>query len=175
MKTMTTLAAAALLLASATPAFAAPNEHGPAAAGGPPKLQQDLVTAKDPDGVLTALKKIGYVGELSPLDSGRSSIAVTISGLKTYIDFYDCADDMTDCYTLLFWAALDFDNGVKPEQANEWNAKQIIGRVWLDDSNDPTLDFTLSTFDGIPEDAFVKNVKNWDRVLGDFKDQFNFH
>jgi hypothetical protein len=108
------------------------------------------------------------------MDSGRTSISVQISGLKTYIDFYDCADDLTDCYTLLFNVALDLRKGTTMEKANEWNSKQITGRVWLDDNLDPTLDFAFSTFKGVPADTFEQNVKLWDKKIGDLKDFFDF-
>jgi hypothetical protein len=133
-----------------------------------------MVLAKDPQSVLSALATLGYPGKLEKLDSGRSSINVQISGLTTYIDFYDCADDMTDCYTLLFNVSLDLKDGATLDQENKWNSQQITGRVWLDDTKDPTLDFSLSTFDGISEDAFDQNVKLWDKKIGDFKDFFNF-
>lgn len=132
------------------------------------------VTARDPQTVLDALAADGYPGKLSKLDNGRPSIAVKISGLNTYIDFYNCADDMTDCYTLLFSVSLDLDKGTTLDQANKWNSDQITGRVWLDTNNDPTLDFALSTFAGIPEDTFDQNLKLWDSEIGDFKDFFHF-
>jgi len=132
------------------------------------------VTARDPQTVLAALSADGYPGKLSKLDNGRPSIAVKISGLNTYIDFYNCADDMTDCYTLLFSVSLDLDKGTTLEQANKWNSDQITGRVWLDTNNDPTLDFALSTFAGISEDTFDQNLKLWDSEIGDFKDFFHF-
>jgi hypothetical protein len=154
---LATLAAAAICLVAA-PAFAA----------------DDVVTAKDPQGVVDALSNLGYKGTLSKLDSGRSSIAVTISGLKTYIDFYDCADDLTDCYTLLFNVALDLSDGAELEKENDWNGKEITGRVSLDRNRDPTLDMSLSTFEGISPSVFEQNVKLWDKKIGDFKDFFKF-
>jgi hypothetical protein len=134
----------------------------------------DNVTARDPQSVLTALSNLGYPGKLEKMDSGRTSISVQISGLKTYIDFYDCADDLTDCYTLLFNVALDLKKGTTMDKANEWNSKQITGRVWLDDNMDPTLDFAFSTFKGVPADTFDQNVKLWDKKIGDLKDFFDF-
>src|ERR1700712_3713305 len=72
-----------------------------------PPPDASLVSARDPQSVLTALSNLGYPGKMDKMSSGRASIAVTVSGLKTYIDFYDCADDLTDCYTLLFNVSLD--------------------------------------------------------------------
>jgi len=167
MKLFTALLASAMLL-SAAPAFAVNNSNNSSSSGG------DLITAENPDSVLAALKTLGYAGKLEKLKSGRTSITVTISGLTTYVDFYDCADDLTDCFTLLFNATLDLSDGTNLDKANEWNSKQITGRVWLDDQKDPTLDYSVTTSDGIPAEAFAQNLKLWDRKIGDFKDFFNF-
>lgn len=139
-----------------------------------PAFAEDMVSAKDPKSVLDALSQLGYPGTLDKLSSGRASIAVQISGVKTFVDFYDCADDLTECYTLLFNVALNLDDGTTLEKANEWNTTEITGRVWLDRDRDPTLDFALSTFDGIPMSVFKENLKLWDRKIGDLKDFFDF-
>ena len=134
----------------------------------------DGVSARDPKSVLAALSALGYPGKQEKMDSGRTSISVQISGLKTYIDFYDCADDLTDCYTLLFNVSLDLKKGTTLDKENEWNSKQITGRVWLDENKDPTLDYAFSTFNGVSEDTFDQNVKLWDKKIGDLKDFFKF-
>ena len=200
MKHLALLLASTLLLATAMPAFAAgssdtdslsPNRPNTPASSAPEDETSsseeaappdnsdtapagDNVTARTPETVLDALKELGYPGKLEKMDSGRTSIAVQISGLKTYIDFYDCADDLTDCYTLLFNVSLDLKKGTTLDKANEWNSKQITGRVWLDDNKDPTLDFAFSTFNGVSADTFDQNVKLWDKKIGDLKDFFDF-
>lgn len=177
MKLTTLLIAAALPLLTAGPGFAA----GSTAAAGDGNSNANsssapagTVTARDPQSVLGALTDAGYPGKMEKMDSGRTSIAVQISGLKTYIDFYDCADDLTDCYTLLFNVSLDLTDGTTLDKVNEWNSQQITGRIWLDKNNDPTLDFAVSTFDGFTADVFAQNLKLWDKKIGDFKDFFNF-
>jgi hypothetical protein len=141
-----------------------------------PVLAQDkLVTAMDPQSVLDGLMAAGYQGaKLDKLKSGRSSISVQISGSPTYIDFYDCADDMTDCYTLLFVYAMDLTDGTTLEKANEWNATEITGRVSLDSENDPALDYAFSTYDGVSQTVFERNLQLWDRKIGQVKDFFDF-
>lgn len=162
-----------------TPASSAPEDQTSSEEAAPPDNSDtapagDNVTARNPQTVLDALKNLGYPGKFDKMDSGRTSIAVQISGLKTYIDFYDCADDLTDCYTLLFNVSLDLKKGTTLDKANEWNSKQITGRVWLDDNKDPTLDFAFSTFNGVSTDTFEQNVKLWDKKIGDLKDFFDF-
>ncbi|HZY50813.1 MAG TPA: YbjN domain-containing protein [Devosia sp.] len=183
MKLALSVLASALLLASAVPALAAGNDKpaaqaqstaGAANNSNGNTASGDLVTATNPQSVLDALSAAGYPGKLDKMDSGRTSIAVKISGLNTFIDFYDCADDLTDCYTLLFNVSLDLKEGTTLDEANKWNSDQITGRVWLDKNNDPTLDFALSTFKGMPADTFEQNLKLWDTKIGDFKDAFHF-
>lgn len=151
-------AAAALVLGTMAPAYA----------------QVETVTAKDPQTVLDALREIGYRGELSKMDSGRSSIAVQLQGIETYIDFYDCADDLTDCYTLLFIAILDLDTPATMSKANDWNAQAVTGKVSIDDEGDPQLDFSLSTYEGISLNVFKENLELWERRVGEMKDFFDF-
>jgi len=198
MKHFALLLASSMLLATAMPAFAAgsndtdslspnrpnapassaPEDSSSSEEAAPPDNDNTTaasgVTARDPQTVMDALKTLGYPGKLEKMDSGRTSIAVQVSGLKTYIDFYDCADDLTDCYTLLFNVSLDLKKGTTLDKANEWNSKQITGRVWLDDNKDPTLDYSFSTFNGVSEDTFDQNVKLWDKKIGDLKDFFDF-
>ena len=171
-----------MLLAMALPAFAAGSDTpagGGAAAGAAGNSHTTPapggeVTATDPQSIIDALASAGYPGKLDKLSSGRTSIAVKVSGLNTFIDFYDCSDDLTDCYTLLFNVSLDLKDGTTLEEANKWNSDQITGRVWLDKNNDPTLDFSLSTFKGMSADTFEQNLKLWDTKIGDFKDAFHF-
>jgi hypothetical protein len=174
MKLLTTLLTAAVL-AAAAPVYADDTSSSSAEPPPPPvALAPGEVAAKDPQSILAALSKLGYPGTMDKMQDGRPSISVQISGLKTFVDFYDCADDLTDCYTLLFNVSLDLKGSATLDQANQWNSKEITGRVWLDDKKNPTLDFALSTFDGISEDAFDQNVKLWDKKIGDLKDFFKF-
>jgi hypothetical protein len=172
----------ALLLATSVPVMAAGNDRpaAQAAAGAASNSNSNNntavgeVSAQNPQSVLDALQAEGYPGKLDKMESGRTSIAVKISGLNTYIDFYDCADDLTDCYTLLFNVALDLPDGTTLEEANKWNSEQISGRVWLNKDNDPTLDITVSTFKGVSADTFAQTLRMWDSQIGEFKDAFHF-
>jgi hypothetical protein len=146
-----------------------------AALSAAPALAQDVVTAKDPKSVVDALAAAGYQGAtITKSDSGRTSIKVQLSGSPTYIDFYDCAADFTDCYTLLFIYAMDLTDGTTLEKANEWNAQEITGRVSLDRDRDPAIDYAFSTFEGVSQSVFEQNLKLWDKKVGQAKDFFDF-
>lgn len=140
----------------------------------PALAQVDNVTAKDPQTILDALSSIGYRGELSTLDSGRASIAVQLQGIETYIDFYDCADDYTDCYTLLFIAILNLNSPTTLSKANEWNSQAVTGKISVGDDGNPQLDFSLSTYEGVTLNVFKENLELWERRVGEMKDFFDF-
>lgn len=139
----------------------------------PDQAAGPLVSAEDPQSVLSELSVLGYPGKLGKTDDGHPSIALRIAGYNTYIDFYDCADDMTKCYTLLFNVNVQIKGGTTPGKVNDWNRKQILGRVWLDDDGNPTLDFTLPTFEGISASVFDESVKDWADAIDDFKTAFD--
>ncbi len=131
-----------------------------------------VVTARAPQTVLDELSQLGYPGKLGKMDSGNTSISVRIAGLNTYIDFYDCDDDLTNCDTLLFNVPLNIKGGTTPGKANDWNSKQIVGRVWLDDNAEPTLDFNVSTFEGVSPSVFDETVRSWADAIEEFKNSF---
>jgi len=178
MKLALALLAPAMLLATALTVFAAGSGTAAGAATGAAANSNAPaagdVTASDPQSIIDALTAAGYPGKLDKLESGRTSIAVKVSGLNTFIDFYDSAEDLTECYTLLFNVSLDLKDGATLAAVNDWNSTQITGRVWLDKNNDPTLDYSVSTFKGMSRDTFEQTIKLWDTKIGDFKDAFHF-
>jgi hypothetical protein len=137
-----------------------------------PQPTAGMVTAEDPQTVLAELSNLGYPGKLGKLDNGRPTISLRIAGFSTYIDFYDCTDDMTQCYTLLFSATADMKDGTTLELANKWNSDKITGRVWLDDDKDPTIDLSLTTYSGVSAEVFDQTVKLWADDIDEFKSYF---
>lgn len=158
MRALQSLAVAGLLVASAAPALAV-----------------DVVSARDPLGVLDALSQIGYPGgKLEKLDDGRTTISIQISGSPTYIDFYDCDANLAGCDTLYLFYAMNLKDGTTLQKANEWNFREITGRVSLDGNGDPKLDYAISTYSGIPVAVFEQSIRLWDRKVGQVKDFFDF-
>ena len=126
MRLISSIAVAALLAGLSSPVFAVGSLKivpgtDTVQFGGEPQLRSrtgDISEAPDTSGgaepdqaagwcartqsVLGELSVLGLPGELGKTDDGHPSIALRIAGLNTYIDFYDCDDDLTDCYTLLF-------------------------------------------------------------------------
>jgi len=145
-----------------------PASEEPLAPAGP------LVTARNPQSVLDELSSLGYPGKLGTFDGNRPTISLRIAGLNTYIDFYDCSDDMTGCDTLLFGVDLTLKKGATAKQLNDWNSQQITGRVWADDKGNPTLDYSLSTYEGVSPAVFDETVRLWAEVIDEFKSAFNF-
>jgi hypothetical protein len=158
MKLIALAAGVLLAVAPAVPAWAASGN----------------VTAQDPQSVLSALEDLGYKGDLSKRDNGRAQIAITVKNSPTYIDFYNCDDKMADCYTLLFSYGMNLSKGTTLTKANEWNTREINGRIWLDEDDDPWLDYAVVTYDGIPSGTFSQVMQIWEHQVETVKEFFDF-
>lgn len=139
-----------------------------------PALAADVVTARDPEGVLKAVGDLGYQGTLETGTNGSRSIKLLIDGSTSYIDFFNCDDDKTNCETLLFAYGMDLDKGTTAEKANEWNYDTLYGFVYLDKTDDPWLNMTVGTGDGIPSALFADLMKMWRTRTSDVRDFFDF-
>lgn len=147
--------AAALVAALATPVLAAD------------------VTARNPEGVRQALADLGYAPELTTGSNGASAISLTVDGSPSYVDFWNCDDDKTNCETLMLVYGMDLKDGTTAEQANKWNFDTIHGFVYLDENNDPWLNLTIGTGNGISEELFATIMRTWRNRIGDARDFFD--
>lgn len=139
------------------------------AAAAAPTMAADI-TAQDPKTVLDALNQLGYQASLTTAANGVTSIEMKIEGSPTYVDFWNCDDDNTNCRTFMLVYGIDLTDGSTAEKANEWNADTIHGFVYLDKNNDPWLNLTVRTDDGISETVFESIMKIWRTRIGDMRD-----
>jgi hypothetical protein len=145
---------------------------GAFAAAAVPALAAD-VTAKDPQSVLDALNQLGYQASMTTSANGTTSIEMKIEGSPTYVDFWNCDDDKKNCMTLMLVYGIDLNDGTTLEKANEWNADTIHGFLYLDKTNDPWLNLTIRTDDGISETLFESIMRIWRTRIGNMRDFFD--
>lgn len=132
------------------------------------------VTAADPESVRKALADQGYAAELSTSADGVTSIAMTVDGSPSYVDFWNCDDDKTNCKTLMLVYGMDLTDGTTAEKANEWNFDTIHGFIYLDKNNDPWLNLTIATgIDGISPELFNSIMLTWRNRIGDAREFFD--
>ncbi|WP_165184892.1 YbjN domain-containing protein [Caulobacter soli] len=113
------------------------------------------------------LQKGGYKAELTKDDQGDPLINSAAEGQTFKIYFYDC-DATKRCKALQFSAGFDMKEGLKLEKANEWNRKNRYLKVYLDDDNDPYVQYDVNvnagrTLAGLDDDFGV-----WTGMIGQF-------
>jgi hypothetical protein len=130
------------------------------------------ITASDPKSVVNALNQLGYQASLTTAANGKNSIEMNVDGSPTYVDFYNCDEDNTNCRSIMLVYGIDLDDGTTTDKANEWNAATIHGFIYLDDKKDPWLEMTVPIYDGISESLFVNVMKVWRSRIGDMRETF---
>ncbi|QDL92860.1 YbjN domain-containing protein [Paroceanicella profunda] len=131
------------------------------------------VSAADPQSLVDAMQAEGYVAKLSTDSSGEPHVSSSAAGVNFDLDFYTCTDG-GDCETVCFTAGFDLSNGSTPEVMNRWNADSFIGPAYLDEENDPYLDYCLVALQGMPAPAFASVLRSWSAALGDFQRHIGF-
>jgi hypothetical protein len=142
-----------------------------AAAAGP-TMAADIL-ASDPKSVLDALNQLGYQGSLTTAANGKSSIEMKVDGSPTYVDFYNCDDNNTNCRSIMLVYGIDLTDGTTLEKANEWNTQTIHGFIYLDDKTDPWLEMTMPIYDGISSTLFENVMIIWRNRIGDMRKFFD--
>jgi hypothetical protein len=140
---------------------------GAAPAGG-------VVSAADPQSVVSSIQAQGYTATLGTDALGDPMVSSEISGLSYNIYFYGCDDAHANCLWLLFYAGLDLPNGWNQESVMQWHNDQIVGAVTLDEEMDPFLSYFVTTVGGLNQENFTDVVTQWGYALDALKTKTGF-
>lgn len=127
-----------------------------------------MVSAANPQSVVSAMQDAGYKAELTTDDVGDPLIKTGMDGWSVSILFYDCTDN-ADCKSLQFFTIFDRSEPMPAEMAVSWSTRNRFGAVGLDDEGDPSLTWDVLTGDaGIPESVFKEALNNYDTAIARF-------
>lgn len=112
------------------------------------------------------LQAAGYKAQLDKDSVGDPMIKSSTDGIKFTIYFYDCVKGR--CRSIQFSTGFDLDKGLALEKTNEWNRKNRYLKAFLDDENDPYVQYDVNlndgrTFSGLDDDFAV-----WINILPEF-------
>lgn len=127
------------------------------------------VSAAYPDSIAAALLKQGYKAEVTTDNTGDPMIRSAASGWNFRIVFYGCEDNRA-CQDVMFTAGFDMSDGMALPSVNSWNQNKLVGRVYLDDEDDPHIVHFVAGLDGMPGPAFDRLMQRWETALGEFAD-----
>jgi Putative bacterial sensory transduction regulator len=129
--------------------------------------QAQMVTAQNPQSVVSALQNAGYKAELTTDGAGDPKIESGSSGNKFVVFFYGCTKNR-DCTTLQFYAGWSGPK-VSLEQINKWNNDKRFSRALLDKDGDPVIKQDLDLDDGgLSRLLFEDNLEYWVLVMNEF-------
>jgi Putative bacterial sensory transduction regulator len=122
--------------------------------------QAQMVSAKDPKTVVTALQNAGYKAELSKDDTGDPLIRSSSGGSSFAIFFFGCTKNI-DCATLQFFAGYTDKN---------WNSKKRFGRAYVSDSGAARVEMDVDLDDGgMSIKLFEDNLEFWVVTMSAFE------
>jgi len=129
--------------------------------------------ATDPAKLVSVIRELGYHATLDRDDVGDPMIRSNANGTNFTIQFYGC-DAGAACKWLLFRVGYDLAEGTTLAAMNDWNAKALFGRAYLDDEHDPWLEMMVTLDGGVTRENFADIVDWWDVSVVQFEEHIGF-
>jgi hypothetical protein len=131
------------------------------------------VTASSPEKLAEIVRAEGYRATVGKDSVGDPMITVGVEGMDTTILFFGCTAGK-ECQSVVFRAGFDLPNGLAPERVNAWNRENLVGGAWLDDENDPFLDYFVTLTGGVSRENFADALDWWAVAVRGFKEHIDF-
>jgi|SaaInl59LU_5_DNA_1037362.scaffolds.fasta_scaffold59776_1 hypothetical protein len=135
--------------------------------------QAQNVDPAQPFTLVKALQDLGYRAQLDADSVGDPRVKSQSDGTDYYIWFYGCTDNAM-CTGLKWSAGFDLTNGMSLQKANEWNRDHLLGSVYLDDEDDPYIDYYVVAKGGLSAETFEETLSRWNGALSSFKDYIDW-
>ena len=119
-----------------------------------------MVTAKQPETLVEALKSAGYEVTAGVDDTGDPVLDLVMNGYKARLLFLDCDETSHDkCGSVQFFSSFDAEGaGFTLEDANLFARRYRYAAVSVTANGDPRLRWDIETGDGIPSEVFVTSA-----------------
>lgn len=151
------IACACALLFSATPLHA--------------QSAPDIVTAKDPETIRSAMQYAGYPVEIAKDEFEDPIIYTQMGGWNGSILFYGCdAETKDQCDSVQLRAWFDRETPMPAEKINEVTKTTRFLSMAIDDEGDPYVSWDIMMDDGIPASVFLKSLDKFGWALNDASD-----
>ena len=137
------------------------------AAGGAAQAQEIHKDGMTGPEVVAWLQKGGYKAELTKDDGGDPLVNSAAEGQTFKIYFYDCSEAKR-CKALQFSAGFDMKAGLTLDKANEWNRKNRYLKAYLDDDQDPYVQYDVNVNAGRTAAGLDDDFGVWTGMIGDF-------
>lgn len=121
------------------------------------------------------LQGAGYRAEMTTDSQGDPLIQSTTEGSTFAIYFYDCSDTaVRSCKSIQFAIGFDMAQGTTTAHVNDWNRRNRFAKVYLDDENDPWLEFDVNIEGGVTQANLRVILDLWAHLVADFKNHIDW-
>ena len=140
-------------------------------AGAAAQSAPDIVTASDPDGVVSAMAYAGYEATLGTDAYGDPKIDGSFGGWSGSVWFYGC-DELTNdgCTSLQLVVGFDRKDPMPLEMLNEIASSQRFVAIYLDEEGDPWLKWDIVTEEGIPAGVLNSSLQQYSQQVAAIAD-----
>lgn len=136
---------------------------------------EEIVDATSPKKLMAIIQDMGYRAKLDTDNVGDPVIESSVGGTDFFIQFFGCTSDRNDrCTLILFKVGYDMTDGTSLRHINEWNTNALVGRVYLDDEDDPWLEWAVNLDKGVSRKNFEESFNRWEIAVGEFEDHIDF-
>lgn len=134
-----------------------------ASAAEPTLINKDGMTGPE---VVAWLQGEGYKAALSKDQGGDPMIKSAAGGINFTVYFYDCEKDR--CKALQFSSGFDLKDGLTLAKVNEWNKTNRYLDAYLDDENDPYVEYDVNVNAGRTIAGLNDDFDIWTDMVGTF-------
>lgn len=119
-----------------------------------------------------AMEAAGLPATLTKDKAGDPLIRSKYFGWGFVVVFEDCGEKHEECGRIAFSFGMDLPNGTTPGKINSWNEKYVT-QAFLDDENDPFIEWTVLLDGGITDEALANCIDLWKGAVEDATDYFS--
>ena len=123
------------------------------------------------DQVVSWLQSAGYKAEVQKNSDGEANVYSAAEGTGFHIFLYDCKKSF--CGSIQFSVGFDTKGSFNTTQLNTWNRKNRWVRAFLDDSNDPWLEYDVDLTPGGTYEILDDEFTIWRGQLKKFAEMVN--
>ena len=128
------------------------------------------IDATNPDAIMKAMQKYGFVATLEKDNQGDPKIVSRVSRTKFRVYFFGCKENL-NCASIHFRAGYDLKNPISALVVNEWNRNKRFTKAYIDDEGDPFLEMDVNmAFDGTGEQNFQDTLDWWRVMVENFEE-----
>lgn len=132
--------------------------------------QAQMVAAKSPASLVSALQDAGYRAELTKDSVGDPLIKSASSGSRFTISFYGCTDG-ADCSSIQFYAGWTEATHCSLEAMNTFSQKYRFVTPQVDADKDCVIQYDLDLDEGgMSKALFLDTLEFWTDTMSTFKD-----